>query len=135
MSSTDFQRLVDYLKSASFAAVNKSVSEGWAVTQDYVFPTLRSLLSSHPDITSLFLLLITLYVSLVVLNTASRWMYSVIMGIVRMAVMGALVLGVVWAIKVGQGEDASDTVSGGLQWAMDKGKRYVWNAAGEFLNR
>jgi len=76
-----------------------------------------------------------LYVSLVVLNTASRWLYSFVMGIMRMAVMGALVLGVVWAIKVGQGEDATETVSGGLQWAMDKGKRYVWNAAGEFLNR
>ncbi len=133
--SFDLQHLADYLKSASFAAVNKSFSEGWAVTQDYVFPTLRSLLSSHPDITSLFLLLIMLYVSLVVLNTASRWLYSFVMGIVRMAVMGALVLGVVWAIKVGQGEDATETVSGGLQWAMDKGKRYVWNAAGEFLNR
>lgn len=52
-----------------------------------------------------------------------------------MAVMLALLLGAVWVIRVGQGEDASPKVPGGIQWAMDKGKQYVWNAAGELLNR
>jgi len=52
-----------------------------------------------------------------------------------MVFLAALVLGAMWVIKVGQGENASESVSGGVQWAMDKGKRYVWNAAGEMLNR
>jgi hypothetical protein len=135
MSSTDLQSLVDFLKSISGSFLNKSFTEGSNAFQNYVFPTLRSLLSSHPDIMSLFLLLITLYVSILVLNTASRWMYSFVMGIVRMVFMGALVMGVVWAIKVGQGEDASATMNGGIQWAINKGKQYVFGAAGELFNR
>jgi hypothetical protein len=85
---------------------------------------------------SLFLMLITLYVSLMVLNTASRLIYSFIFGMIRMAVMGVLILGVVWVIKAGQGD--IDTVSNALvdnvQWVMDQGKRYIWNAAGDLLN-
>jgi hypothetical protein len=135
MSSTDLQSLVEFLKSISGSFLNKSFAEGSSAFRNYVFPTLRSLLSSHPDIMSLFLLLITLYVSLLVLNTASRWMYSFVMGFVRMLFMGALVLGVVWAIKVGQGEDASATMNGGIQWAINKGKRYVFGAAAELFKR
>ena len=135
MSNFDLQSLIDYAKSYSYAFLAKSSSQGYSLGREYVFPTLRSLLSSHPDITSLFLILITLYISLVVLNTASRWMYSFVMGIVRMAFLAALVLGAVWVIKVGQGENGSETITGGAQWVMDKGKRYVWNAAGEMLNR
>jgi hypothetical protein len=135
MSQLDFQSLIDYAKSYSYAFLAKTSSHGYTLGQDYVFPTLRKLLSSHPDITSLFLLLITLYISILVLNTASRWMYSFIMSIVRMVFLAALVLGAVWVIKVGQGENGSETAAGGVQWVMDKGKRYVWNAAGEMLNR
>jgi hypothetical protein len=135
MSSSDFQNLLDFLKSISGSVLNQSYKEGSNALQNYVFPTLRSLLSSHPDIMSLFLLLITLYVSLMVLNTASRWMYSFVMGIVRMVFMGALVLGVVWAIKVGQGEDPSATVNGITQWAMNKGKQYSWSAASKLFNK
>ena len=135
MSQADIQSLLDYLKSLSFSFISKAYLQGWSLSQEYVFPTVRSLLSSHPDITSLFLLLITLYVSLMVLSTASRWMYSFIMGIFRMAVMLVLILGAVWVVKVGQGEDASPKIAGVFQWAMDKGKRYVWNAAGELFNR
>jgi hypothetical protein len=62
-------------------------------------------------------------------------MYSFVMGFVRMLFMGALVLGVVWAIKVGQGEDASATMNGGIQWAINKGKRYVFGAAAELFKR
>jgi len=135
MSNFDLQSLIDYAKSYSYAFLAKSSSQGYSLGREYVFPTLRSLLSNHPDITSLFLILITLYISLVVLNTASRWMYSFVMGIIRMAFLAALVLGAVWVIKVGQGENGSETITGGAQWVMDKGKRYVWNAAGEMFNR
>jgi hypothetical protein len=62
-------------------------------------------------------------------------MYSFIMGVFRMAVMLVLILGAVWVVKVGQGEDASPKIAGSVQWAMEKGKRYVWNAAGELFNR
>jgi len=135
MSQADLQSLLDYLRSSLFSFVSRIYLGGWSLGQEYVFPSLRSVLSSHPDITSLFVLLITFYVSLMVLNTASRWMYSFIMGTVRMAVMLALVLGTVWVIKVGQGEDALQMVAGGVQWAMDKGKQYIWNAAGELFKR
>lgn len=135
MLQANLQSLLDYSKSLSFSFLSKTYSQGWLLGQEYVFPTLRSLLSSHPDITSLFLLLITFYVSLMVLSTASRWMYSLIMGTIRMAVMLALLLGAVWVIRVGQGEDSLPKVPGGIQWAMDKGKQYVWNAVGELLNR
>ena len=57
------------------------------------------------------------------------------MGTVRMAIMLALVLGVVWVIRVGEGEDASLKAMEGVQWVMDKGKRYIWNAALELFNR
>jgi hypothetical protein len=60
-------------------------------------------------------------------------MYSLIMGLIRMAFMLTLLLGAVWVIRVGQGEDVPAHVTGGLQWAMDKGKQYVWNAAGELF--
>ena len=70
-----------------------------------------------------------------VLNTASRWIYSFIFGLIRMTIMAALVLALVWVIEAGQGEDASNTVGGSLEWAVDTGKRYVWNAVGDFLNR
>jgi hypothetical protein len=49
--------------------------------------------------------------------------------------MLALVLGLVWVIEAGQGEDTLKAAKGSLEWAMDKGKRYIWNAAGDFLNR
>jgi hypothetical protein len=130
-----FDSVVETLKSYSAQFLSKSASTSYAAAQDYVFPTLRSLLSTHPDITSLFLLLITLYVSLMVLNTATRWMYSTVIGFVKMLVMLALILGVVWVVKVGQGENGTESIAGGAQWVMDKGKRYIWNAAGEFLNR
>jgi hypothetical protein len=135
MSNLDFQSLVNTLKSYSYYFLSKSSSQGWAVGQEYVFPTIRSLLANHPDITSLFLLLIVLYVSLMVLTTASRWMYSFVMGILRMVFVAALILGAVWVVKVGQGENGKETLSGGAQWVMDKGKQYVWNAAGEMFNR
>jgi hypothetical protein len=132
---TDLNTIIEYLKSFSVQFLNKTFSTSYTFAQEYVFPTLRSLLSSHPDITSLLLLLFLLYASLVVLNTASRWMYSFILGFLRMVVMLALVLGAVWVIKVGQGENATEHISGGVQWAMGKGKRYVWDAAGDLLKR
>lgn len=135
MSQTELQALLDYAKSVFYKVASTVYSEGWKISQDYVIPTVRSVSSTHPDIASLFVLLITLYISLRVLNTASRWMYSIVMSIVRMVIFGVLVLGAVWMVKVGQGEDASKTVTDGVQWAMDKGRQYVWNAAGELFNR
>jgi hypothetical protein len=135
MSQLELQSLLDYLKSYSISFFSESYSQGWVLYQEYVMPTLRSLLSSHPDITSLFLLLITLYVSLMVLNTASRWMYSLVLGIIRMLFMMALVLGALWVIRVGQGEDGPEAVKGGIQSAMDKGKQYIWDVMGEFFQR
>ena len=135
MSHLDLQSLLDYAKSYTYALLAKSMSHGYALGQEYILPTLRNLLTNHPDITSLFLLITTLYISVMVLNTASRWMYSFIMSIVRTIFLAMLVLGTIWVIKVGQGEDVSETVAGGVHWAVDKGKRYVWNAAGEMLNR
>jgi Nuclear pore assembly and biogenesis len=135
MSQLDLQSLLDYLKSYSFSFLSKSYSQGWTLCQEYVLPALRSLLSSHPDIASLFLLLITLYVSLMVLNTASRWMYSLVLGIVRMFFMMALVVGALWVVRVGQGKDTSEDVLGNVQWAMDKGKQYIWNVVGDLLHR
>lgn len=70
-----------------------------------------------------------------VLNTASRLLYSAVMGVVRMLFFGGLVLGAVWMIKIGQGGDTSQTFANGLQWVVDKGKRYVWNAAGDLFNQ
>jgi phosphoglycerol transferase MdoB-like AlkP superfamily enzyme len=132
---SDLNTILEYAKSYSSQFLNKSFSTSYAFAQDYVYPTFRSLLSSHPDIASLLVLLVTLYVSLMVLNTASRWMYSFIMGFVRMVVLAGLVAGAVWVVKTGQGENATESMAGGVQWAMDKGKRYVWDAAGNFLNR
>jgi uncharacterized membrane protein len=131
----DIDTLLEHAKTYSSQFLSKSFSTGYGLARDYVFPTLRSLLSSHPDITSLLLLLVTLYVSLMVLNTASRWMYSAVMGVVKMVVMLALILGAVWVVKTGQGENATENMAGGVQWAMGKGKRYAWNAAGGYLNR
>lgn len=51
-----------------------------------------------------------------------------------MLFMMALVLGTLWVVRVGQGKDASEVV-GSVQWAMDKGKQYVWNSVGELLHR
>jgi hypothetical protein len=81
-------------------------------------------------------MLITLYVSLMVLNTASKLIYSFIFGMIRMAVMGVLVLGVLWVIKAGQGDidTVSNVLGGSVQWIMDQGKRYIWNATGDLLN-
>jgi hypothetical protein len=135
MSQVDPQSLLDYFKSISFSFLSKMYLQGWSLCQEYVFPTLRSLLSSHPDITSLFLLLITFYASLMVLTTASRWMYSFIMGTIRMAILLTLILGLVWVIRVGEGEDASLKAMEGVQWVTDKGKRYIWNTAWELFNR
>jgi len=135
MSSNDFQSVIDFLKSASSKILSKTYSEGWTLGQNHVFPLVRSLLSNHPDIASLLLLLITLYVSLMVLNTASRWMYSMVMTIVRMVFLVAMVLGAIWLVKVGQGEDGAETVMNSVQWALNKGRRFAWNAAGEFFNR
>src|SRR5579871_5560416 len=132
MSSNDFQSVIDFLKSASSKILSKTYSEGWTLGQNHVFPLVRSLLSNHPDIASLLLLLITLYVSLMVLNTASRWMYSMVMTIVRMVFLVAMVLGAIWLVKVGQGEDGAETVMNSVQWALNKGRRFAWNAAGEF---
>ena len=68
----DAQIILDYAKSYFYAFISKAYAQGWVFGEQYVFPTLRNLLSSHPDITSLFLLLLVLYISLMVLNTASR---------------------------------------------------------------
>jgi Nuclear pore assembly and biogenesis len=135
MSQADLQNLVDFLKPYGYSFLSKLYSQGWILGQEYIFPTFRSLLSSHPDIISLFLLLVTLYMSLMVLNTVSRLMYSFVMGILRMSVMVALVLGAVWIVKAGRGEDATEMFAGGVQWVLGKGKQYVWNATGNFLNR
>jgi hypothetical protein len=70
-----------------------------------------------------------------VLNTASRWMYSIIMSIVRLLFMGALVLGAIWVVKVGRGEDAVQTVTDSVQWAAEKGRKYAWNVAGQVFKR
>ena len=135
MSHLDLQGLLDLAKSYSYAFLAKSTSQGYALSQEYIFPILRNLLSSHPDITSPFLLLITLYISLMILNTASRWIYSFVISILRMIFMATLVLGAVWVIKVGQGENGSEAVAGGVHWVVDKGKRYFWNPADEMFNR
>ena len=49
--------------------------------------------------------------------------------------MAALVLGAVWVVKVGRGEDAVKTVSEGMQKVMYQGRKYAWAAAGQVLNR
>jgi len=135
MSSADLNNLFEYVKSLSAQILNKSASSTWYVSKEHIAPTLRNLLQSHPDFTSLLLLLITLYVSIMVLTTASRWMYSAVMTMVKLVFTMALILGAVWVVKVGQGENATETVTSGIQWTMNQGKRYVWNAAGEILNR
>ena len=127
--------MLDYAKSIAVSLLSKAYIQGYVLTEQYILPTLRSLLSNHPDVASLLLLLITLYVSLLVLNTASRWMYSIIMSLVRLFFMAALVLGAVWVVKVGRGEDIVKTVGGGMQWTMDKGRQYAWAAAGQVLHR
>ena len=135
MSSTELQSIIDFVKNASAKVLSKTYSEGWTLGQNYLLPTVRSIWSSHPDIASLIVLLITLYVSLTVLNTASRWMYSMVMTMVKMVFLVAMVLGAVWLVKVGQGENGTESVANGVQWAVNKGKQYAWNAAGEYLNR
>jgi hypothetical protein len=119
----------------SYKVLSKTYTGSWTVAEEYILPMFRSLLSSHPDIASLLLLLIVLYVSLMVLSTASRFMYSMVMTVVRMAVLAAMVLGAVWLVKVGQGQNGTETVSNGLNWAVNKGRQYAFQAAGEFLNR
>jgi len=133
--SQDVQTILDYAKSIGFSFLSKAYTQGYALTEQYILPTLRSLLSNHPDVASLLLLLITFYVSLLVLNTASRWMYSIVMSLVRLFFMAALVLGAVWVVKVGRGEDAVKTVSEGMQRVMYMGRQYAWAAAGQVLNR
>ena len=66
-----------------------------------------------------------------VFSMASRWMHFLIMGVIRVAVLLALILGLVWVIKT---EDASSAVMVAGRRAMNEGKRYVWNYAGEVLN-
>jgi hypothetical protein len=131
----DLQSVLDYAKSTGYSFLSKTYSQGYALTEQHVAPTVRSLLSNHPDIASLALLLIIFYISLLVLNTASRWMYSIIMSVVRLLFMAALVLGVVWVVKVGRGEDAVQTVTDSVQWAVEKGREYAWNVAGQVFKR
>jgi hypothetical protein len=133
--SPDLQSALDYAKSTGYSFLSKTYSQGYALTEQHVAPTVRSLLSNHPDIASLALLLIIFYISLLVLNTASRWMYSIIMSVVRLLFMAALVLGVVWVVKVGRGEDAVQTVTDSVQWAVEKGREYAWNVAGQVFKR
>jgi hypothetical protein len=129
--SLDLQGALDYAKSMGYSFLSETYSQGYALTEQHIAPTVRSLLSNHPDIASLALLLIVFYISLLVLNTASRWMYSVVMSIVRLLFMAALVLGAVWVVKVGRGEDGLQTVTDGVQWAVEKGREYAWNVAGQ----
>ena len=135
MSSNDLQNVIDFVKSVSAKVAGKTYTQGMALSEAYVFPTLRSLLSSHPDIASLLVLLIVLYISITVLTTASRFVYSMVMSIVRMVVLAGMILGTVWLVKVGQGQNGTETVLNSVQWAVNKGRQFAWNAAGEYLKR
>jgi hypothetical protein len=132
----ELQSILDYAISISFFFLSKAYILGYTLTTQYIFPIVRYILSNHPDVVSLFLLLLSLYISLLVLNMASRWMYSIVMGFVRLFLMAVLVLGAVWVVKVSRGEDAVQMVSQNVLWAMDKGRQYAWNMAGQaFFNR
>jgi Nuclear pore assembly and biogenesis len=135
MAKDNTDVVLDYLKSNLYTLANTSYEIGTTFAQDYVVPGLRSLFSTHPDIASLLLLLLILYTSLMILNTATRWMYSFVMTVIRMIFLAALVLGAVWIIKIGQGEDASASVASSVDWAKAKGREYILNIAGGFINR
>jgi len=50
--SQDVQTILDYAKSIGFSFLSKAYTQGYALTEQYILPTLRSLLSNHPDVAS-----------------------------------------------------------------------------------
>jgi Nuclear pore assembly and biogenesis len=128
--SSDVQTVINALKWFHVNVISHVYVKAYTLSQKYILPTAQSLASRHPDLASLLLLLILLYVSLMVLRTASRWMYSLVVGIVRTAFILLLLLGTIWIIKVGQGDDkTADKFASSFQWALNKGKQVAWNAA------
>ncbi|BFZ60246.1 hypothetical protein YB2330_001274 [Saitoella coloradoensis] len=60
-------------------------------------PRLYALSQSHPDLTSIFMLLAILWVSMSILTRAGRFMYSTVVSTIKMAIFSAVVA-FVWAI-------------------------------------
>jgi hypothetical protein len=102
-------------------------------------PLIKSAVNSNPDLTSILLLLIILYISLMILNHVTRMMYSLILTAVKLVVLAIIITAVFWVSARGvQGvyEDAvqifgqldSTTVQSGMQVLARKGMAKIITA-------
>ncbi|KAK9447786.1 uncharacterized protein V1518DRAFT_420420 [Limtongia smithiae] len=73
-------------------------------------PPLKSLLTSDPDLLSVALLLVILWLSLLVLNQAARMAYGVVALAMKLAVLAACVGSVVWFV-FSHGDTTAQNVS------------------------
>ncbi|KAA8903416.1 hypothetical protein TRICI_005706 [Trichomonascus ciferrii] len=80
------------------------------VKQAYVvgYPIVKNALKSNPDLTSVLLLLIILYISLLILSHATRMIYSTIMSFVKLTVVAIILLGIFWIAIRGVGGTYDD---------------------------
>lgn len=60
------------------------------------YPIIKNALTSNPDLTSVLILLIILYISLLILSHATRMIYSTIMSFVKLLVVAIILLGIFW---------------------------------------
>jgi phosphoglycerol transferase MdoB-like AlkP superfamily enzyme len=94
---------------------------------------LRSYLSSNPDLTTIALLLIILYLSIAILGMATRWIYGMVVMVIRLAfLVGAVAVGV-WVYSVGAAEAVKTLaqVAESVRGEIEKGGREGWAHAAE----
>jgi Nuclear pore assembly and biogenesis len=66
-----------------------------------VAPTIKNALKSNPDLTSILILLIILYVSLLILGHVTRMMFSFVTGIIKLAIICLVLIAILWVAQRG----------------------------------
>ena len=69
---------------------------------------LKQYATSQPDLTNIALLLFIVYLSLVILGMASRWIYSVVVTTLRLLLFVAVIGGGIWVWQRGPQKSQSD---------------------------
>lgn len=81
--------LLNYVRLAAYKFLNTAV------------PPLKSLTSSNPDLWSVFVLLLILYLSLLILSHTTRMLYSFLVTMIRMALVVAMAAVGFWMYQRG----------------------------------
>ena len=126
-------RMADQVIDVLQTILGKTLHFSDTTVRQHIIPQVQNLLSTHGDITSILLLVAVAYFSILILGRASRWMYSLVMTIVRLAFFALFAVAAIYAIRGNQNGTTDFKQLGGMMMRWMLGRQSILDLGREIL--